>query len=152
MYLFCDEYTNHYDLEIGKKSVKLLNALGYKVFMPNHLESARAYISKGFLKEAKAIATENIHIFSSLITKETPLVGIEPSAILGFRDEYPNLVESDLKASSETLAKNVLTIEEFLSNEMTLNKIDVSNFTTTPKTVYYHGHCQTIFDYCFHNN
>ncbi|CAI8198581.1 MAG: Anaerobic glycerol-3-phosphate dehydrogenase subunit C [Formosa sp. Hel1_33_131] len=141
VYLFCDEYTNHYDLEIGKKSVKLLNTLGYKVFMPNHLESARAYISKGFLKEAKAIATENIHIFSPLITKKTPLVGIEPSAILGFRDEYPNLVEADLKACSENLAKNVLTIEEFLSNEMTLNKIDVSNFTTTPKTVYYHGHC-----------
>ena len=50
-------------------------------------------------------------------------------------------MESDLKASSETLAKNVLTIEEFLSNEMTLDKIDVSKFTTTPKTVYYHGHC-----------
>ena len=59
VFLFCDEYTNYYDLDIGIKAVKLLNKLGYTVNIPNHPESARAYISKGFLKEAKAIATEN---------------------------------------------------------------------------------------------
>ena len=141
VYLFCDEYTNHYDVEIGKKSIILLNSLGYHVLMTAHSESARAYISKGFLEQAKAIATANIKIFNALINTTTPLLGIEPSAILGFRDEYPNLVDPVLKPKAENLAKNVFTIEEFLAHEMKANTIDVSKFTTASKTIYYHGHC-----------
>ena len=141
VYLFCDEYTNHYDLEIGKKSIILLNSLGYHVLMTAHSESARAYISKGFLEQAKAIATANIKTFNALINTTTPLLGIEPSAILGFRDEYPNLVDPVLKPKAENLAKNVFTIEEFLAHEMKANTIDVSKFTTASKTIYYHGHC-----------
>jgi Fe-S oxidoreductase len=141
VYLFCDEYTNHFDVEIGKKTILLLNELGYNVLMPDHSESARAYISKGFLEEAKTIATENVSTFSTLVSKDTPLVGIEPSAILGFRDEYPNLVDAPLKSTADDLAQNVFTIEEFLANEMKANKIDVSKFTTKTETIYYHGHC-----------
>ena len=109
--------------------------------MPKHPESARAYISKGFLDQAKSIATENINTFSNLVSKDRPLVGIEPSAILGFRDEYPNLVDVELKSNAENLAQNVFMIEEFLANEMTENKIDVSKFTTKTETIHYHGHC-----------
>jgi FAD/FMN-containing dehydrogenase/Fe-S oxidoreductase len=141
IYLFCDEYTNHFDVELGKKSILLLNKLGYKVIMPAHSESARAYISKGFLEEAKTIATNNVIIFSALISNDKPLIGIEPSAILGFRDEYPNLVDADLKSTAENLAQNVFTIEEFLANEMNAHKIDISKFTTKTETIYYHGHC-----------
>ena len=141
IYLFGDEYTNHFDVEIGKKTILLLNKLGYKVIMPAHSESARAYISKGFLEEAKTIATTNVSIFSALISKNKPLIGIEPSAILGFRDEYPNLVDANLKSTAENLAQNVFTIEEFLANEMNAHKIDISKFTTKSETVYYHGHC-----------
>ena len=141
VYLFCDEYTNHYDVEIGKKAIKLLNGLGYTVQIPKHPESARAYISKGFLKEAKAIATQNIHIFSALVSNQIPLIGIEPSAILGFRDEYPNLVNPDLKQSAEALALNTFTIEEFIANEIERSNIDASPFTKRSQTVYYHGHC-----------
>lgn len=141
IYLFCDEYTNHFDVELGKKTILLLNKLGYKVFMPAHSESARAYISKGFLEEAKTIATNNVSIFSALISNDKPLIGIEPSAILGFRDEYPNLVDANLKSTAENLAENVFTIEEFLAKELNAHKIDISKFTTKSETVYYHGHC-----------
>ncbi|MDG1374486.1 MAG: FAD-linked oxidase C-terminal domain-containing protein [Flavobacteriaceae bacterium] len=141
VYLFCDEYTNHYDVEIGKKTILLLNKLGYKVLMPKHSESARAYISKGFLDQAKSIAIKNVNTFSALVSKDMPLVGIEPSAILGFRDEYPNLVDAELKSNAENLAKYVFTIEEFLANEMNANNIDVSKFTSTSEIVHYHGHC-----------
>ena len=141
VYLFCDEYTNHYDLEIGKKAIELLVKLGYSVRMPIHPESARAYISKGFLNEAKAIATENITLFRTLISKNMPLIGIEPSAILGFRDEYPNLVNTNLKLDADKVALNTFTIEEFLSNEIDHSRIDVSLFSKSSKTIYYHGHC-----------
>jgi len=141
VYLFCDEYTNYYDVEIGKKAIKLLVKLGYSVKMPIHPESARAYISKGFLNEAKAIASENITLFRTLISKNTPLIGIEPSAILGFRDEYPNLVNVNLKSAAEKVALNTFTIEEFLANEIDHSRIDISLFSKSTQTVYYHGHC-----------
>ena len=139
VYLFNDEFTNFYDAEIGQDAVILLEKLGYEVKTVNHDESGRSHISKGFLKEAKQICNNNISIFKDIITDETPLIGIEPSAILGFRDEYIRL--ADDKASAEKIAKNSFTFEEFLSKELEKGNIDISLFTTTAKTLKIHGHC-----------
>lgn len=141
VYLFCDEYTNYYDVELGVKSVKLLNALGYKVEMIKHDESGRAYISKGFLNQAKKIAINNVNTFKDIISNDTPLIGIEPSAILGFRDEYPNLVASNEKVIALRLSKNVLLIDEFISNEIDKGNITSSLFTSEAKDIVLHGHC-----------
>ena len=139
VYLFNDEFTNFYDAEIGQDAVILLEKLGYEVKTVNHDESGRSHISKGFLKEAKQICNNNISIFKDIITDETPLLGIEPSAILGFRDEYIRL--ADDKASAEKIAKNSFTFEEFLSKELEKGNIDITLFTTTAKTLKIHGHC-----------
>ena len=141
VYLFCDEYTNYYDVEIGIKAITLLNKLGYEVKMINHAESGRAYISKGFLNEVKAIAKKNVETFKDIISNNTPLIGIEPSAILGFRDEYPNLVDSEDKSIALTLSKNVLLIDEFVSKEIDNGTISSSLFTSETKEIMLHGHC-----------
>lgn len=141
VYLFCDENTNYYDVEIGIKAVKLLNALGYKVILLNHRESGRTYISKGFLDHAKAIAQTNISIFKDVITQKTPLIGLEPSTILTFRDEYINLVSNELKEAAKNLAKHVLIFDEFLAQEINKGLIDEELFTSIPKKVLFHGHC-----------
>ena len=112
--MFCDEYTNYYDVHIGQKAVLLLNNLGFEVLVVQHNESGRAYISKGFLNNARVLANANVELFNSLITKDVPLIGIEPSAILSFRDEYPNLVDKSLKSNALELSKHVFLIEEFL--------------------------------------
>ena len=139
IYLFNDEFTNYYDAEIGKDAVIVLEKLGYEVLTVNHEESGRSYISKGFLKEAKEIANKNVTIFKNLISEETPLIGLEPSAILTFRDEYIRL--ADDKTSAEQIAKNVFTIEEFLAAENTKGNIDTNVFTKEIKTLKIHGHC-----------
>ncbi|RKF04638.1 hypothetical protein C8N26_1311 [Tenacibaculum lutimaris] len=139
IYLFNDEFTNYYDAEIGKDAVVVLEKLGYEVKTVNHEESGRSYISKGFLKEAKEIANKNVAIFKNLISEETPLIGLEPSAILTFRDEYIRL--ADDKTSAEQIAKNVFTIEEFLAAEHTKGNIDTNLFTKEIKTLKIHGHC-----------
>src|SRR5690606_38247744 len=92
VYLFCDEFTDYNDTHIGIKTVQLLHRLGYEVRMVQHPESARALMSKGLLRQARDIAEENVRIFRDIISENTPLLGIEPSAILSFRDEYPDLV------------------------------------------------------------
>ena len=139
VYLFNDEFTNFYDAEIGIDAVILLEKLGYEVKTVTHDESGRSHISKGFLKEAKEICNNNIAIFKDIITAETPLIGIEPSAILGFRDEYIRL--ADDKGSAEKIAKNSFTFEEFLSQELEKGNIDRSLFTSETKTLKIHGHC-----------
>jgi hypothetical protein len=139
VYLFNDEFTNYYDVEIGKDAITVLEKLGYEVVVLNHKESGRSFISKGFLKEAKEVCNKNITLFKDVITKETPLVGIEPSAILTFRDEYIRL--ADDKETAKKIAENVFTIEEFLNNEHQKENIDVNIFTKESKTLKIHGHC-----------
>jgi FAD/FMN-containing dehydrogenase/Fe-S oxidoreductase len=139
VYLFCDEFTNFYDVEIGKDAFYLLEKLGYNLQIINHQESGRSFISKGFLKEAKVVCNKNIEIFKDLITEQTPLIGIEPSAILTFKDEYIRL--ADDKKSAEKIAENVFTFEEFLAKELDRKNIDTTLFTSASKTLKIHGHC-----------
>ena len=137
--LFCDEFTNFYDVSVGIDTYELLTNLGYEVVIVDHQESGRAFISKGFLEQAKAIATINVDIFKELVTNEIPLVGIEPSAILTFRDEYIRLAED--KAGAEQLAKNVYTIEEFFTNQIEKGAIRSDQFSEEVKEIKIHGHC-----------
>lgn len=139
VYLFCDEFTNYYDVSVGIDAFELLTELGYKVEIINHEESGRAYISKGFLEEAQVIANKNVAIFKDLISENTPLIGIEPSAILTFRDEYIRLAKD--KESAEKISKNALTIEEFFKKEITSGKIHSEQFSDVEKSIKIHGHC-----------
>jgi len=137
--LFVDEFTNYYDVSIGIDSYELLTSLGYEVIIIDHQESGRAFISKGFLEQAKAIANANVNIFSGYIKADLPLIGLEPSAILTFRDEYLRL--ADNKNAATELAKNVFTIEEFFKNEILSGKINADQFSDEIKTIKIHGHC-----------
>ena len=139
IYLFVDEFSNYYDVDIAKDTYELLDRLGYKVTVIQHDESGRSFISKGFLKEAKELANKNVELFSSVISKETPLVGIEPSAILTFKDEYLRLADDKEKAKS--IANHTFTIEEFLANEIAMGHITSNQFTNRSREVKIHGHC-----------
>lgn len=141
VYLFCDEFTNYNDVEIGKKTILLLEALGYEVIIPQHIESGRTYLSKGLVIKAAEIANTNIHLLANLITEQTPLVGIEPSAILTFRDEYIDLASQENYQKAKNLAACSFTIEEFLSNQSAAGMIDKTLFTTEAKSLLIHGHC-----------
>jgi Fe-S oxidoreductase len=142
VYLFCDEFTNYNDTSIGIKAIQLLEYLGYDVEIPLHEESGRSWLSKGLLREAKKIANKNVSLLSPLISAETPLIGIEPSAILSFRDEYPDLATDENLAASRSLAENVFLIDEFLASEIEKGNIKPQQFTTDTKKIMLHGHCQ----------
>jgi len=142
VYLFCDEFTNFNDTEIGITTILLLEKLGYEVIIPEHLESGRAWLSKGFVRQAKNIANKNISLLSQLVTQNTPLIGIEPSAILCFRDEYLDLATDDQLESAKKLSKNVFLIDEFIAMEVEKGNIATSMFTKEKKLIKLHGHCQ----------
>lgn len=139
VFLFNDEFTNYLDTEIGVDAIALLKGLNYKISIVKHSESGRAFLSKGLLEQAKRLANENVSVFKNLVSETTPLIGIEPSAILTFKDEYIKL--ADDKSSAEQIAKHTFLIEEFIQQEVKLGNIKPSQFTSEAKIIKFHGHC-----------
>lgn len=137
--LFVDEFSNYLDAEIAEDSYLLLTGLGYKVEVIDTLDSGRALLSKGFLEEAKKEADINISFLKEKVADSTPLVGIEPSAILSFRDEYLRLADDRLAA--EAISKNTFLIEEFLAIEIENGNISEEQFTQEEKQIKIHSHC-----------
>jgi FAD/FMN-containing dehydrogenase/Fe-S oxidoreductase len=142
VYIFIDELLNYNEAEIGITTVKLLDKLGYEVRFVAHNESGRSFLSKGLLEKARALAQKNVAIFKDIITEDTPLVGVEPSAILTFRDEYPDLLRGEEKEAAYRIATHTFTIEEFLSRELELGRIDLGLFQEQKLLIKLHGHCQ----------
>jgi Fe-S oxidoreductase len=120
----------------------LLEKLGYEVIIPEHEESGRAWLSKGLLRDAKKIANKNIELLSPYITEQTPLIGIEPSAILTFRDEYVDLADDDKFEKAKRLAKNVLQSMSLLKEKLLMKNIKAAQFSTEKRNIKLHGHCQ----------
>jgi FAD/FMN-containing dehydrogenase/Fe-S oxidoreductase len=141
VYLFADEFTNFNDTTIGIKAVELLERLGYEVIIPITLESGRTYLSKGLVRKAKSIAIRNVELLKDVITSDAPLIGIEPSAILTFRDEYIELMPDYLKDSAKLLAKNALLFDEFVAREIDKGKIKKEQFIAKKQIIKLHGHC-----------
>lgn len=142
VYLFNDEFTNFNESDIGIKAILLLTKLGYEVKIPVHNVSGRTFLSKGLVKASKKIAVQNVNLLKDIIGKETPLIGIEPSAILAFRDEYPDLVGKEQKEAATALGNNALLFEEFISAEIDKGNITSEMFTASGKQILLHGHCQ----------
>jgi FAD/FMN-containing dehydrogenase/Fe-S oxidoreductase len=142
VYIFIDELLNYNEPEIGIIAVKLLNRLGYQVRYVEHVGSGRSFLSKGLLEQARELARRNVAAFQSVITPETPLIGVEPSAILTFRDEYPDLLRGEEKANAQRIAASTFMIEEFLAKELDAGRIDPKLFREEKKLIKLHGHCQ----------
>ena len=139
---FIDEFTDFNDTETGIKAIKLLTSLNYEVITVKNEFSARTFISKGMLRTAIKAIRKNIQIFKELINDKLPLIGIEPSGILGFRDEYPDLAGSDLREAALKLSENCYMIEEFISIEFKAGRISHCDFTDSRKDILLHAHCQ----------
>ena len=142
VYFFFDEFTNFNEVELGKQAILFLEKLGYQVLMIPHAFSGRALLSKGLLREARKLANKNVQIFADRLNADCKLVAVEPSTILTFRDEYVDLVDEPYIEAAARIAPHALTMEEFIWAEYQAGNISASQFTTEPKEVLLHGHCQ----------
>ena len=139
VYLFIDEFSKYLDTEIVNDSLYLLKTLGYQVVTISHLQSGRSQISKGYLKKAKSIIDNNVMFLQNIINVDRPLIGIEPSSILTFKDENLKLAEN--KAAAQQIANHTYLIEEFIQLEIQKKFINKDQFTKKPKQIKFHGHC-----------
>ena len=136
--LFIDEFTRYMDTQIGVDAIEVLCRLGYKVSL-FYGESGRTFLSKGFLKEAQALADHNINTLKKILTPGKVFLGLEPSAILSFRDEYLRMVKDT--DTARYISENSLLIEEFLASEIENGTINAQAFTGEKRNVKIHGHC-----------
>jgi Fe-S oxidoreductase len=131
--LFHDTFLNYHEPEIGKAAVALLERAGYDVVLAERRCCGRPAISKGMLRRAKELARENVERLAPFVREGVPVVGLEPSCILGFRDEYPDLVPG---GDAEALARGSFLLEELFERDGVA--LDVRE---KPERVLVHGHC-----------
>ncbi len=141
VWIFADPFTDRLDVPVGMAAVRLLAALGYAVHLAPARECGRTYLSKGMLTQARELATHNVQALSGLVSQKKPLIGLEPSSILTFKDEYPDLVEDDLLDQARQLADYCFLLEDFLVAEALAGRIGPEDFDSVSREIVLHGHC-----------
>jgi FAD/FMN-containing dehydrogenase/Fe-S oxidoreductase len=137
--LFNDTYNEFQSPEIGKAAVQVLNRLGYYVITPPWKCCGRPMISKGLLKQARTKAEAIVDLLIPYAKEKIPIVGLEPSCILTFRDEFIGLLGSK-NSQAQILASRSQTIDEFLNALLNTNKWP-KDFKNEKKHLKLHGHC-----------
>ena len=138
--LFADTWTMYNEPNLGKAATKLLRSLGYEIELINYGCCGRPQISKGLLRGAKKLAKSNVERLYSYVEKNIPIVGLEPSCVAAFQDDYRDLVPSE---KAEAVAKQVKMIDQFLAKEWSEGNIEPSEyFHKNGESIMLHGHCQ----------
>ncbi len=138
--LFPDTFTNYNHPELGRATVKVMETLGYQVILPDLRCCGRPMLSKGMLDKAKENAARNVDTIHRYIESGAKLVGIEPSCILTFADEYPDMLPHDAHRSAR-IAENTMLVEQFIAYALERGaqlRLDGSNL---PDKILLHGHC-----------
>ena len=135
--LFHDTYTTYNYPELGRAAVKVLEAAGFEVILADKKCCGRPMISKGLLRQARENAAYNVDRLYRYAEQGIPIVGLEPSCVLTFRDEYPDLIDDP---RAERLAKGTFLIEEFLLGLQEQGRLSLP-FRPRATSILLHGHC-----------
>jgi FAD/FMN-containing dehydrogenase/Fe-S oxidoreductase len=138
--LWDDTFLSFNEPEIGIAAVKVLEAAGFNVEIVRARKCCgRPLISKGLLKQARSYAEHNVNLLLPYVEQGVPVVGIEPSCVATFRDEYVDLLKND---AARQVAKNCLFMEEFLSDIQEQEKPNlVWSDHPEARHILVHGHC-----------
>ena len=140
--LLNDTYMNYNYPEIGKAAVALLEAAGFKVVLTETKCCGRPMISKGLLDDATANAVSNVEQLYAYAEQGIPVIGCEPSCLLTFRDEYPELVRDE---RAKKVAANSFMIDEFLMKLQEEGRLQL-DLGKLEKKVLFQAHCHQKAD------
>ena len=135
--LFSDTFTEYNYPDLGRAAVKLLEHMGYQVIVPKPLCCGRPMLSKGMLDAAKSNAARNVASVLPYIEQGAKLVGLEPSCILSFRDDYVDLLDGD---NARRVSENTMLIEEFVLHAQANDGATI-RYSKEPGRVMLQGHC-----------
>lgn len=138
--LFADTWMMFHDPHIGEAAVRVLEALGYRVELAPYRCCGRPQISKGLLKSAKALAQRNVRALRPYVKRGVPIVGLEPSCVSAFQDDYRDLIPG---TATEAVAGHVKMLDQFLAKAWTQGELEPERvFETSNTPIMLHGHCQ----------
>jgi FAD/FMN-containing dehydrogenase/Fe-S oxidoreductase len=147
--LFADTFNRYFERQNLDAAVTVLAAGGYRVQVATPADGGRplccgrTFLAIGKVDEARREIERTVAALAPYAARGVPIVGLEPSCLLGFRDEVPALIKSD---AARALAGQVLLFEEFLAREAKAGKLTLP-LDATPKRAFLHGHChQKSFD------
>ena len=135
--LFSDTFTEYNYPDLGRAAVKVLEHMGYQVIVPKPLCCGRPMLSKGMLDSAKRNASKNVASVLPYIQQGAKLVGLEPSCILSFRDDYADLLDGD---NARRVSENTMLIEEFVLHAQANDGATI-RYSKEPGRVMLQGHC-----------
>ena len=141
--LFVDTFNRWFEPENARAAIRVLEAAGCRVHIAEPVMAGRplccgrTFLSVGLVEEAKVEARRVMESLGPWAARGIPIIGLEPSCLLGMRDEYGVLLPG-----TQDLAKNAFLLEEFLAREPGKLK-----FKEMKREVLLHGHChQKAFD------
>ena len=135
--LYADTFTNYNHPNLGRAATVLLETLGYEVLLPHTRCCGRPMLSKGMMDVARSNAIQNVEAVFPYAERGVRLVGLEPSCILSFRDDYVDLLADDPR--TRVVAEGAMLIEEFLLEALADGA--QLEFASPPGPVLFHGHC-----------
>ena len=136
--LFPDTFTNYNHPELGRAAVEVVEHMGYQVVIPDTKCCGRPMLSAGMLDKARANARANVDALLPYVERGVRLVGLEPSCILSFGDEYMDLLGNE--GGARRVASSSMLIEEFIARAIAEDGARLE-FNKEPGKVLFHGHC-----------
>jgi Fe-S oxidoreductase len=137
--LFVDTFNRYFEPANIVAAIEVLTAAGCRVHLPRTggrpLCCGRTFLAAGKIDEARREALRCVEAFAPHVSRGTPVVGLEPSCLLGFRDEIPALIPSE---EARRLAARALTFEEFVTRELRSASLSLGPIG---KQALLHGHC-----------
>jgi Fe-S oxidoreductase len=142
--LFADTFNRYFERENLEAAMTVLTAGGYRVHVATPADGSsrplccgRTFLSIGKVDEARAEAERTLAALSPFFDRGVPVIGLEPSCLLSFRDEIPAIVK---RPDADKLATQALLFEEFLMREADAGRL---RFPLRPiaSRALVHGHC-----------
>ena len=143
LWLYVDPFTDFTEPEVGIDAVRVLEALGYRVERFGMRDDGRTYLSKGLVKKGRRVLERGLEKVGDELENHRgrPVIGLEPSALLTFRDEMTDLVGSSHREAAKRLEERSFLLEEFLAQRLDADELDTSVFGGDATTAVLHGHC-----------
>jgi FAD/FMN-containing dehydrogenase/Fe-S oxidoreductase len=143
VWLYVDPFTEYTEPEVAMAAVRVLEAGGYRVEILPVEDDGRTFLSKGLVRDAKALTEANMERLAPLFEDcpDQMIVGLEPSALLTFRDEAPDLCDSTYKPIAKKCAERAMLLEEFVVQGFDDGRFSQVFRAQEHAPVLLHGHC-----------
>ncbi len=142
--LFGDTFNRAFERENLEAAERVLRAAGYRLHRVASPDGGRppccgrTWLASGQTDQARREARRTLDALAPFAEAGARIVGLEPSCLLTFRDEFQSLVPSQ---AAKTLARQAVLLEELLAVDLPLGRVKLRLKDHGGQVAHLHGHC-----------